>query len=48
MQAPIWKCKVCGLSKGVINGTCPKCGPTQTVPVNDEARRESVEGLYPK
>ena len=36
-----WKCNNCGSVKGVINGICPKCGPTQTTPQDDEAKAEA-------
>ena len=38
-----WKCIYCGTSKGTINGVCPKCGPSQTQPLDDEARKEAGE-----
>lgn len=34
-----WKCRFCGETKGTISGICPKCGPTQTLPLDDEARK---------
>ncbi len=32
-----WRCKNCGETNNVQNGVCPKCGPTQTKPLDDEA-----------
>jgi hypothetical protein len=39
-----WKCLFCGETKEVINGVCPKCGPTQTIPMDEEAKQEG--GFY--
>ena len=39
-----WKCNTCGATKGVVNGICPTCGPTQTTPVDEEAKKEG--GYY--
>lgn len=36
-----WKCNFCGQTEGVENGVCPKCGPTQTTPISDEAKKEA-------
>ena len=36
-----WKCNACGQTEGVENGVCPKCGPTQTTPLSDEAKKEA-------
>lgn len=32
-----WQCNNCGMRDGVVNGVCPKCGPTQTTPTDDIA-----------
>ncbi len=34
----IWKCNQCGADKDVKNGVCKKCGPTQTTPIDAEAK----------
>lgn len=39
-----WKCNSCGQTEAVINGVCPKCGPTQTTPISEEAKQEA--GFY--
>lgn len=39
-----WKCNTCNSTKGVSNGVCPKCGPTQTVPVDEQAKK--LGGFY--
>lgn len=39
-----WKCDFCGTEAGVENGFCPKCGPSQTTPVSDDAKKEA--GVY--
>jgi hypothetical protein len=36
-----WKCLNCGSKKGVTNGICPKCGPTQTDPMDYDAKVEA-------
>ena len=36
-----WKCLNCKTTKDVTNGICPKCGPTQTSPEDDEAKVEA-------
>lgn len=36
-----WKCNFCGQEEGVVNGVCPVCGPSQTTPVSDEAKKEA-------
>lgn len=33
-----WACNTCGTVKGVTNGLCPKCGPTQTTPQDESAK----------
>ncbi|MEO7016229.1 MAG: hypothetical protein ABI067_06770 [Leifsonia sp.] len=40
-QTVDWKCNTCGASEGVENGVCPECGPTQTTPVSDTAKKEA-------
>lgn len=44
-MASTWKCNTCGKVKGVTNGTCPVCGPTQTTPINEDAK---VEAGFPQ
>ena len=39
-----WKCNTCNSTKGVTNGLCPKCGPTQTTPVDEDAKH--LGGFY--
>jgi len=39
-----WKCNYCKETKGVINGVCPNCGPSQTTPQDEEAKKEA--GYY--
>lgn len=39
-----WKCNRCNSTKGVTNGECPKCGPTQTTPVDEDAKH--LGGFY--
>ena len=34
----IWVCNNCSTVKGVSNGFCPKCGPTQTTPQDESAK----------
>lgn len=34
-----WECNRCRDTEGVINGICPTCGPTQTMPINKEAKK---------
>ena len=41
-----WKCKFCLTEEGVINGICPKCGPTQTTPLDKQARK--IAGINKK
>lgn len=36
-----WKCKNCGEHDGVENGFCPRCGPQQTLPQDDDAEKEA-------
>lgn len=36
-----WECNFCGQREGVENGICPKCGPTQTTPLSEEAKKEA-------
>jgi predicted ATP-dependent serine protease len=39
-----WQCNKCKETKGVINGVCGNCGPTQTIPMDTEAKKEG--GFY--
>lgn len=39
-----WRCNRCNSTKGVTNGECPKCGPTQTTPVDEDAKH--LGGFY--
>lgn len=39
-----YKCNNCEETKNVINGICPKCGPTQTTAIDEDAKKES--GYY--
>lgn len=39
-----YKCNNCGETKNVLNGVCPKCGPTQTMPMDEDAKKET--GFY--
>lgn len=39
-----WECNYCGDTEGVVNGVCPNCGPSQTKPVDDVAKKEA--GVY--
>lgn len=39
-----WRCNNCNSTKGVTNGLCPKCGPTQTVPLDEDAKK--LSGFY--
>lgn len=34
-----WKCITCDESEGVINGVCPNCGPTQTLPIDAQSEK---------
>lgn len=34
----VWKCLKCGSKKKVVNGYCPECGPTQTIPMDYDAK----------
>jgi hypothetical protein len=36
-----WKCNYCGETKNVTNGICPNCGPAQTTPIDDIAKKEA-------
>ncbi len=50
-QEETWRCNFCGQTEGVTNGICPNCGPAQTTPLNDEAKRIAgaevvVEGTF--
>lgn len=36
-----WKCNNCQKTEKVTNGVCPKCGPTQTTPMDDLAKKEA-------
>jgi len=38
------ECNYCKETKGVINGVCPNCGPSQTTPQDEEAKKEA--GYY--
>lgn len=39
-----WRCNTCNATKGVTNGVCPKCGPTQTTPLDEVAKE--LGGFY--
>jgi len=41
----IWKCVNCGSKKKVVSGYCPECGPTQTIPLDYDAKiaAEAIE-----
>lgn len=39
-----WRCNFCGTEKGVLNGVCPSCGPSQTTPLDEEAKQAG--GFY--
>lgn len=39
-----WQCLKCKETKGVINGVCGNCGPTQTLAIDEEAKKEG--GFY--
>ncbi len=36
-----WRCNFCSEEENVINGVCPKCGPTQTTPLDDVAKKRA-------
>lgn len=36
-----WECNYCGDTEGVQNGVCPNCGPSQTTPIDDIAKKEA-------
>lgn len=36
-----WRCKSCLETKKVVSGECPKCGPTQTRPLDAAAFKEA-------
>lgn len=38
-----WKCKTCNATENVTNGFCKKCGPTQTLPLDETA--EKIAGV---
>lgn len=42
----VWKCNNCKSKKNVENGFCPKCGPTQTEPMDYNAKVEA-EAIVP-
>lgn len=43
-QSGEWQCNYCRETEGVQNGLCPTCGPSQTTPVNEVAKKEA--GYY--